>query len=129
MKYNKSEIMKRAWVLFRMMNSSYTKSFLNYTFSDALKSAWKETKKVFDKAEKIADAMSKRIVEFAKSECFVNITTGVIGGRSTYQNRAIFKKCGFRWQYVGGTAYEYNKDGFAWVGSDNAIKSLLENVL
>lgn len=128
-KYNKSEIMKKAWEIFRLCNSPALKTCLPYTFSEALKYAWAEAKKAAEKAEKIAEAMKKKIVGFAQGECFVDLTTGIIGGYGTYHNRGIFKKCGFHWKYVGGTAYNYNSNGFAWAGSESAVQALLKNVL
>lgn len=126
MKYNKSEIMKKAWEIFRNNHFLYAKTpYLLCTFSDALKSAWESAKRNLKKEQEIADKMSKRIVELFDGDCFINTVTGVIGGYSTYHHRSTFKKHGFKWQYAGGTAYEFNRDGFAWVGSVDAVCSII----
>lgn len=126
MKYNKKEIMNKAWEFFKRANSPLFKTCVAYTFSDALKAAWREAKKAAEKAKKIEEAMEKKIVSLFGGQCFVNTVTGVIGGWGTYKNRSALKNAGFKWQYFGGVAYEYNKDGFAWVGGENSVRSILE---
>lgn len=57
-KYNKSEIMRDAWRLYRTLHAHDE----SYTFSDALTSAWRNTKAAIAKAEEEAAQAANDVV-------------------------------------------------------------------
>lgn len=57
MKYNKSEIMKNSWKIFRKYNAGLGtnregKKIINWSFADCLKIAWREAKEAIEAAKK-----------------------------------------------------------------------------
>lgn len=131
-KYNMSEIMKKAWAKFKEVRRRFYRdeyqrnaTIKEYTFSYCLKLAWREVKASVAFAAKMAKIVAKG--EFrCRDDFWVSLTSGIVSGRHTYSYRSDFKACGFKWQYVGAGAYTYNRDGFAWVGNDEAIEKLIK---
>lgn len=131
-KYNLSEIMKKAWKRYHdVRNSFYANesqklwAIKENTFSYCLKLAWREVKDAMALAAKMAEFIAKG--EFRHNdEFFVDMSTNIIGGRATYHYRNDFKRCGFKWQYVGGSAYTYSSNGFAWVGNAETTQKLIK---
>ena len=131
-KYNMSEIMKKAWKRYHEVRNNFyrTESERNltikqYDFSHCLKLAWRAVKAAMAFVAKMAEIIAKGGFDY-EGKFFVNTTTNIISGKYTYHYRNDFKSCGFKWQYVGGSAYTYNNNGFAWVGNAESTTKLIK---
>lgn len=102
-KYNKSEVMKEAWVLYRSSVDYYTGE-RNRSFGECLKSAWKNHKACLEVIEE-----ATRIYE---RDCKPLMDAGYDAYKEFYYN----------WKVT--TYEEMRKDAVNSVGEENRIKSM-----
>ena len=109
MKYNKSQIMKRAWAI-RKMSLTWVSSL---TFSQCLSRAWEEAKK---NARKFSGIV--RNVQVAGTICHpvnvdIDLDNLIVTG-NTYPVREMLKGIGLTWD-------RYNK---GWTGSYDVLNAM-----
>ena len=97
MKYNKSEIMKHAWSLFRMSQ----KWVDSLAFSECLRRAWDAAKKDIENTQKLMSNGCMKVVNGSRLGLCRTIVAdcemGWIVTGKTYAARKELKAAGFRW--------------------------------
>lgn len=111
-KYNKSEIMKGAWNLYRKTQKWVEKFRLS--FSECLKRSWKAAKE----AAKAAEIMAQKYfhIEINGSRVLINIGDGIVSG-NTYRCKETLKQYGLK--FNGTEKY--------WEGNRTSIEELVRN--
>lgn len=97
MKYNKSEIMKSAWNLFKM-SQKWADSL---AFSECLRRAWNAAKKSIENTKKLMSNGCMKVINGSRLGLIRTIaadyTMGWIVTGKTYAARKELKTAGFRW--------------------------------
>lgn len=97
MKYNKSEIMKAAWNLYRMFQKCVTK----LSFSECLRRAWANAKNENETTQKLMSNNCCKVIcgnrLGLRRTVVADYTMGWIVTGKTYAARKELKSAGFRW--------------------------------
>lgn len=97
MKYNKSEIMKNAWNLFKM----FQKWADPLSFSECLRRAWNAAKKSIENIKKLMSNGCMKIINGSRLGLIRTVAAdyamGWIVTGKTYAARKELKTAGFRW--------------------------------
>lgn len=102
MKYNKSEIMKNAWIIVRECKC---------TISVALKRAWEKAKEAF----KLAKLGTYFNASLNGCQVLFNLGDGIVSG-NTFYCKKVLKEYGLRW----------NPSEKYWEGNPEAIKDIVK---
>nr|DAR03199.1 MAG TPA: hypothetical protein [Caudoviricetes sp.] len=97
MKYNKSEIMKSAWNLFKM----FQKWADPLSFSECLRRAWDNAKRTLEATKKLMSNDCMKVINGVRlglrRTVAADYTMGWIVTGKTYAARKELKAAGFRW--------------------------------